>query len=290
MFGLKTVYADYLLAVNFAADYLIMYISGRALSLKTSGVRIAAAAFAGALFALACELYICDNTALKLVLGIVMIPVMCAVSYKTERKAAFVKLCLVFVLTSLLFGGGMQLLLRIIIGISAGRKNFSGAADARMFVLLAGIMTAVMMLFKRVSCLSKTPSETAEVVISFDGHTEQSFNLLCDSGNVLTDPYSSLPVIIIKSARVSKVPEISDIARGIISDEDTAVISRIRYIPVRSACGTSVFCAVRPKSAFVRQSSGKRYPLDAVVAFDMQEDNTYCGTDGLFPYELSRNI
>ena len=67
MFGLRTVYADVVLAVNFAADYLIMYISGRALSLKVNGMKIAAASVAGALFALACELYMYDSTAQKLV-------------------------------------------------------------------------------------------------------------------------------------------------------------------------------------------------------------------------------
>ncbi len=291
MFGLRTVYADVVLAVNFAADYLIMYISGRALSLKISRIRIAAASLAGALFALACELYMYDSTALEVVLGIlIMVPVMCKISYKTVRKAAFLKLCFVFVLVSLLFGGGMQLLSRILIEISTGCKNFSGGIDARMFVLLSGIMTAVMMLFRRISGLSKTPSETAEVVISFDGQTKRDFNLLCDTGNVLTDPYSSLPVIVIKSACAQKAPEIADIARGIVADKDAALVSRVRYIPVKSACGTSVFCAVRPKSAFLKQNGGKLCPLDTVVAFDTGEDSTYCGTDGLFPYELSQNI
>lgn len=290
MFGLRTVYADVVLAVNFAADYLIMYISGRALSLKVNGMKIAAASVAGALFALACELYMYDSTAQKLVLGILMIPVMCKISYKTERRAAFLKLCFVFVFVSLSFGGGMQLLSRILIGILAGKKNFSGGIDARMFVLFSGIMTAVMMLFRRISGLSKMPSETADVVISFDGQTERGFSLLCDTGNVLTDPYSSLPVIIIKSACAQKAPEIADIARGIVADKDAALVSRVRYIPVRTACGTSVFCAVRPKSAFLKQNGGKLCPLDTVVAFDTGEDDTYCGTDGLFPYELSRNI
>lgn len=290
MFGLRTVYADVVLAVNFAADYLIMYICGRALSLKINRIRIAAASLAGALFALAYELYMYDSTAPGLILGILMIPAMCKISYKTERRTAFLKLCFVFVLISLLFGGGIQLLSRILIEISTGCKNFSGGIDTRMFVLLSGIMTAVMMLFRRISGLSKTPSETAGVVISFDGHNERDFNLLCDTGNVLTDPYSSLPVIVIKSACAQKAPEIADIARGIVADKDAALVSRIRYIPVKSACGTSVFCAVRPKSAFLKQNGGKLCPLDTVVAFDTGEDNTYCGTDGLFPYELSRNI
>ena len=98
---------------------------------------------------------------------------------------------------------------------------------------------------------------------------------MCDSGNLLTDPYCGLPVIILASD---------------FTDKFDFLQCKTRYIPIKTAQGNGIIKAVKPEKLELITGSGKDIPLDAIIGFSNNNQADYGGTDGIIPSCLLDNI
>lgn len=288
--AVRVVYADILFAVNLSADFIVLYACGKVLSLKISFVRLFAAALIGTVFAALCETVFFDKGAICITLGVLCVPLMCRTAYKQFGTVSFIKLCGLFVFLSMLLGGGMESISYMLIKLTKNAAFLKDGLSIKMFVLLSGVMSAATICFAKLFKRSKGSFETKKVFISADGTQRYGFELMCDTGNVLLDPYSRLPVIVLKKENISYFKD------ALYSFKDSeniyfgekAIKSHIRFVPAKSACGSTVFAAFKPASTQIVKD-GKSISVDAVVAFD-NGGCTYCGTDGVVPYELTENL
>ncbi len=272
---LRVVYADILLLVNFCADFILLYICGLVLTLNIKTYRLCFGAMLGALYCFVCEVLLYGTHYLYILFSLAFVPLICFTAYKYTSRLAFIKLCIFFLVACTLLDGGMQFMSRIIITLSSGALLKNGVS-VLTFVILITILSAVciciILLFKK-SHIYKIQT----LSISADGTQKHEFQLMCDTGNMLVDSYTGLPVIVVKKDKAKIFGfDVTDIRYG------------ARFIPVKTVSGDACFAMFKPCCIELVRSK-RRIPISAMLAFDNGEC-TYNGADGALPYELIENL
>ena len=216
--------------------------------------------------------------------------ILCLFSYIVSRFSAQLILLLLFYVCSAILGGGMQAAMYALIRLFGRTGLFKEGISFQTFAVLSGVLSAAAVAAGRIFKAGR-PSKRVEADISFRNGLNERFCFICDTGNVLTDPYSGSPVIVMsaKAAERLKGLDLQTLLCDKTPDGNAALDAHFRYIPARSACGTHVFPAFRPESIELIVN-GKNIKADAVIALDADKSNTYCGTDGILPAELVENI
>ncbi len=272
-------YADILLFVNFSADFLVLYVLGSILTLNKKLYRLCLGSLLGVVYAFICEVFLYEIPVLCMLWGIVIIPFICITAYKYTSAFSLLKQSCMFLLFSALLDGGMQLMSRILISL-AGQTLLKNGMSPVMFTVLSCAVTVLTLgctlIFKRVAV-----HDMQKILISTNGVQKHYFELMCDTGNILTDVYTGLLVIVIQKECAKRM----NIDVGAY---ECMLEFGIRYIPVVTAVGNSTFACFKPYSIELIKSK-KHIPLNAVVAFD-NGGCTYNGADGIIPYQLIQNI
>ena len=267
---MKTVYCDVVFAANFAADFALMQMCARFLHIKPNNIRIAAACTLGAIFAIICAIML-GSAVSRSVLAVMFSAVMCRIGFGKGKAVRLLKITVTYVLFGMLLCG-----FAAFVASMMSYNVYSGGMSLWMIVVAVLIMCIAFFLFG--SEISKESGvKKVDVIIECCG-TKQSFTLMCDSGNLLTDPYSSLPVIVLKNdfTQKSEKPE-------------SFIQCKARYIPVKTAQGNGIIKAVKPERLEI--ISGKdNVKIDAVVGFSKNENADYAGTDGIITYCLVENL
>ena len=104
------------------------------------------------------------------------------------------------------------------------------------------------------------------------GGNRYTLRLLADSGNLLREPISGLPVILLRP--------------GVLPGGEPLTLERPgqRVIPFSSAGGSDILIGFRADSITLKTLTRKK-DIQAYLAFD-KAGNGFAGTDGLFPASL----
>lgn len=197
--GMRVIYADSMILLNFAIDYLLLLAAGKIRSLPLKRWRMALGALFGALFALFCALHPETGPLLKLSGGLITV----AIAYWGLGK--FLPTALVFLAVAAAFGGAAY----AIPALGGGRVS---ALSSRSLILSFALCYALISLvFKgRARC---TPREINCAKLSLRG-LEVSFRALRDTGNELTDP-SGHPVMTADFSAIAPLfPELGSFDAG----------------------------------------------------------------------------
>ena len=204
----------------------------------------------------------------KVISCIVVAFVMTEITFfeKTLRNA--ITMCVIFIFVSATIGGIMSLLYTFFNDvISEFISTYSYEATysrARMFIiiLLTGVVTMIYARMfkdkKAVKCVN------AKIIV---GKNEYVLDCLCDSGNLLKEPFSGKAVILVSCE--------SKIGQDIEKIEDIYK----RYIPYRDVNAEGVLKGVIPKKIEIN-----KVLVDAVVATVCNKD--FSGYDALIPTSL----
>ena len=115
----------------------------------------------------------------------------------------------------------------------------------------------------------------AVVYVLFDGRCVET-HVLVDSGNLLTDPLSGLPVILVTDEKFKAITgESSDTVL-----QNGKLISKIRFIPASSAGGDTMLYGVI-SDVVLKKAKGKEVPYKAVIA--VCKNSGFADFDGVFP-------
>ena len=240
------IYLDVVFLENIIMNYIIIYATGIVVKSEIKQWRILIASSIGAIYTIAMYIStipIYSNFIMKLILSLVIIYV--AFIPKNIKKT--LKILLIFYLVSFVFGGCIFALMYIITPKLAKIKNgvFVGTYPIKI-ALIGGIISFVIIQisFKMVKnkISKKDVIYNIEIIIN-NKNTE--VKALLDTGNLLKEPITGMPVIIVEHKSLNKIvpTEILNNLNKIIggdtyelleNEEFSKIISRFRMIPFSS--------------------------------------------------------
>ena len=240
-----TVYLDIIFLENLCMNYIILFATGYIMKLKIKQVRIILSSAFGSLYVVLVYLQnsiILSNIIVKVMLSIVMI----LIAFYPKKIKIFFKEIILFYLVSFVFGGCAFFLLYFIKpqnvlirnGVYVGRYPIQIA-------ILGGIVgfTITQIAFKLVKGKITKKDIFTEICILLN-EKKTYVKALVDTGNMLKDPISGMPVIVVcKNMLYTVFPEkildnLENIINGKLSEDilinEQEFISKFRMIPFSS--------------------------------------------------------
>lgn len=264
------IYSDILFLLNFSLDYLCLFITGRLLICGGKSWRLVLGAALGGLYSflpyvIELPIYI------SFPLHIVTAGVMCLISFRKQNVKKTVLTVLTFIVSSALMGGLITAIFNLTSSYFDGiYREMSSLA----FFAVCAVSALIALLY---GLLSRRKIHTASAEIRFYVNGERfDVKLLADSGNLVTEPFSSLPVIVVSS---SALPTPYD------RPESELFPLPIRIIPFSSSAGRSCFYGFRPDRIELIRLAGKPKLIHAFIGIDTA-NSSYSGYDGLLPTSL----
>lgn len=281
---MTVIYADSLWMVNFSMDFLALYICGRFLKIPMKPLRLALAAAVGGVYGVASALLefgmdaACGGV-ISALGAVICVAVMTALGFGAKGIAA-IRTALTYTAVNVGLGGVMTSLYSIA-GRAAGLLGIGGydtspSASPVFFAIAALISGAVSLAYGKFRNKSLEKREVA-AELTLLGRSVP-LKLLCDSGNLLKDPFLGGPVIVVSEMGIREIlPE----EWGSGNPEPPAIHSlKARLIPVSGVTGKGMLICFRPDRISVE---GKT--VEASVAIDSTGGN-YGGCDGIIPQIL----
>lgn len=241
-----TVYLDIIFVENILMNYIILFATLIILKIKNKRqqIRLLLSSAIGSSYAVIVYLNILNiysNIIAKIILSIVMI----YVAFNPSNIKQLLKQLLIFYLISFIFGGCTFALIYFIRPESAKMNNgvFVGIYPMKV-TLIAGVVAFVItqIAFK----INKIKLDSKNTFISIKIFYEEKIlkvNALLDSGNMLKDPISGMPVIIVEKEILYKIvpEEILDYIENVVGGEKQKdkeniekYLSKIRMVPFMS--------------------------------------------------------
>ena len=246
----QTVYIDLYFMINFAMDFLCFYLTSWLLSLRRSLLRTMLASAFGALYACV-ALLVGMRGVWSILADLAICLLMCAIAYYRPKEARAVAVdALVYSAVSILLGGAMTALFyffnRMGLDRLLGSEEDADGVSVWLFALIA-IAGAIGTAFGGRLMRKKATRRACRVSITLGGRTV-TLDGICDSGNLLREPISALPCIIIDPEYLDKLIGRGDACAVIdrrIEDLSEGICRRVRVIPMRTVGGESVGYGIR---------------------------------------------
>ena len=240
-----TIYIDVVLVENLIMNYIILLATGIIMKIKIKHLRLIISSLIGAIYTIltyVITIQIYSNFLLKFILSMMII----YVAYNPPNVKKMWKYLIVFYLTSFVFGGAAFALIYIVKPQDILMKNglFLGTYPLKN-VVLAGIVgfISITTTFKIVKNKITKKDIYKEIKIEMDGKQIQ-LNAMLDTGNMLKDPITEKPVIVVEKIILYEVlpkellDNIENILGGdlknISEDIRDKYIKKIKFIPFSS--------------------------------------------------------
>ena len=211
-----TIYVDIVLLENLCMNYIILFGTGYILKLKIKHIRIILSSLVGAIYAIlvyADILPIYTNFVVKIILSVSMI----YIAFSPKNVKAMIKELVVFYLVSFALGGCAFALLYIVKPQNIFMKNgvYIGTYPIKI-ALLGGIVgfTITYIAFRIVKSRMSKNELIYEIKIKIN-NKELKTKVMLDTGNMLKDPLSNLPVILIEKEKLYEI-----LPRGLLDNSE----------------------------------------------------------------------
>ena len=232
-----TIYLDVVLIENLCMNYIILFATGYILKIEIKHIRLIISALLGGIYSVAAYLQILEiysNILLKIILSIVMV----YIAYNSKN----IKQIITFV-----FGGCAFALLYFIKPEQILMRNgvYIGTYPLKI-VILGGIVgfTLTVIAFKYAKMKINKKNMFCELEIYFENKKINTIALI-DTGNMLKDPITSMPVIVVEKSILKNVlPDIiidnlnkiigGDVPKEVYEDKNLNYITKFRVIPFSS--------------------------------------------------------
>ena len=273
----RVIYADTLLLVNFSMDFLALYISAKLGSGVIRPIRMAFAASIGAVWALISVLLEAYVTGLFWQILMLLANVICAaviIAVSLGERTLHLKQTVTFIAVNVGLGGVMTAIYALVGKFASGYDGAASAvgdsASAAVFIIaaaFAGVTSIAYARFKK----SYGSRKVVAVTVSAFGKT---FDLkaLSDSGNLLCEPFSGKPVVVLCAKRMEgKLPsELLALSRDTanITELSDDLAGKVRLIPTSTVTGGGMMLCFTPDNISVEGCG-----VDAVAAIDVHNED-----------------
>lgn len=286
----QSVYLDIYFLINFSMDFLGLFLSARLVERKIKYYRLIIAASVGALYA-CLTLFISLAGLWRLLLDALVCLAIGAVAVFDRRALKGIPyFSLVFGAVSIILGGAMTALFHLFnrLGVDLLFDN-GGDGDGVsvwLFAILAGI--SGLLALKGGGALKKRAiRKCGRIEIEYAGG-RTSISCLCDSGNLLREPISSLPCVLVELDALSSVLPRSlteAVKKGNITLLEERERARVRLIPSQSATGKAMLVGLRVDALRIDMGGGA-VKTDAYVVL-LTEKISEKGIKALVPSEIA---
>ena len=275
----QTIYADILFAVNFSMDFLALYVTDHILKLRFDFKRCIVAAIVGALYgvlAVALDMGTVCGLLSTVAVGIFM----CLILNGFKGFGMVARETAVFVSANLLIGGGMTAVYEYF-NAHGGADNILiyGKAETveeqlpmALFIAASIVVTVIVFGFSR-GIARHSRAKRIELIIEHNGKKLKT-TALQDSGNLLTEPISGLPVIILRKEAAGRILEQQTV--DLLSELTAAEKSgeKVRFILYETVSGKGLMGAFKPQKILINGVS-----VDGWVAISDKLSKKISGVD-----------
>ena len=194
-----TIYIDVVLIENIIMNYIIILATGIIIKEKVNVIRVLFASFLGAVYSIVCYMNIFEvysSIILKFILSVVIV----YISYNPTNIKKLMKQLLIFYLISFAFGGAAFALIYIVKPQEILMKNglFLGTYPLKT-IILATIITFIIIItaFKIVKTKISKKDMYCDILVRVNNYNI-NVKAMIDTGNLLKDPLTQKPVLIIE--------------------------------------------------------------------------------------------
>ena len=269
---MQTVYIDLYFFINFSMDFLCLYLTARMLSERLSPLRGILASVIGGVYACSALLLGVGGVggfAVDLAFGLIITAV--ALAKKGSVGRVFLQ-ALVFAATSTALGGIMTALFYLFnkTGIFDFVKETDGDGISVWIFFILALISGVLTLLGGKGLTKRLSASEVMVEITIGGRAV-TLRGISDSGNLLCEPLSGKPCVIVDRARLASVlpselvcPDRGDAlsALGGLCEETR---KRVVLIPASTATGEGMLVGLRAERIVI-EAGGKKREADAVIA------------------------
>lgn len=271
-------------------DYLCLYISAKILRRALNAKRLVLSSLLGAVYSVI-SVFLLVAPWLAILIDLLVCIGMCIVAFHKRGQLRKTLLSsLLYFLVSMTVGGIMTALYNLVNKLDLPFDIAdSDGLSVWGFALLA-ILAGIFAIFGGNFIFKKKEICSCQLKIAFDGK-EQTFNGMSDSGNLIRDPISGRPVIIIDRRCADGFVDtkiLDDFIVGI--PNKSKVYSGMRIAPISTVSGRSVIVLLRAERITITYNRGSKQESihpDAMFALgDIGKSAE--GYDAIIPYSLFR--
>lgn len=258
-----TLYADVLFFVNFSMDFISVWAASRLASGRGNLLRMCLAAAVGAVYGVFAVILGFSGAVSYISAAAVSILMSLAAFGFSGSILATLRQSVVIWAAGALLGGIMTFVM--------SRMN-STATESSPVPFSAAVGASFAALYLIVRIVKRTVFVKTVKISVFVGKKSVSFDALCDSGNLLCDPISGTPVITVSEKTVAPVIiDFSTVLAGDFSDF-SGVSHNIRFIPHKTATGSSVAAAFLPDRVTITVKNKKRDVKCLIMPAKLSDD------------------
>ena len=289
---MKVVYVDVLFLINLCMDFLALYIAGGVLNLKRQRLPLLFSAAIGGVYAVLTALYP-GNATVGILIGIAVSILLCFVAYgKNAGMRSFSGVCALFYGVSWLLGGMIGAFYGLLSRFFRDREDLylaltDGDGRLAIFFAIAGAAATLIGLFKR-HFTFRRQERTVTLSLSALGR-RTVVSALVDSGNLLADPLSGRPCIVLHPDAAQGLLPRDVLAFWETGGVDPSVLGpatarRIRLIPAETVGGRDLLVGYLPDRIEVLGDTGR--VIDALLVLG-RGGEPYAGNAALIPSVLA---
>ncbi len=278
-----TVYADILFLVNLSLNWFSLLLTSKIAKHGGKAKKLLLSAAVGAL--IGTVTLFSESTLVGAMLEIASSFLMCAIAFKARGILDYIRLCTCLFASGITLGGSLTFIYSLFnrAGIELPRGNDISAA---VFLLLSFGVTVGVAAIER---LLYTKREVTGGEVSFTvGSKMLTLPFMCDSGNLLRDPISGRPAIIVNVRELKGFLPDTVLMFDPMSTESSAHTGTlgIRILPAATVCGEGLMTGFIPDSTRIIFDGREKY-ADAVIGLDKSVNNAaYGGAGAIMPRSL----
>lgn len=289
------VYVDVLFCVNFSIDLILLVLSGFFLSLPRRPLRLSLSACLGGAFSVF-TLWLSLPTFWGYVLSFVIALLLCVIAYVPLPTRSFVKLVIAFFFSSLLLGGAVSLLYTALTAFFETGDPTVGSplvSSHKAALFLIYVFASAVVFFVAGRFFVRRGSGGSMMLTIEEGERTVTLSALVDSGNLLTDPLSARPVILVRRRElIGLFPSaVFSILQGGGAENELplSVQRKVRILPVEGIGGKRMLVGYLPDGivAYPADNGKQRKPIDAVIAICESDVRDFDGHAAILPQRLS---
>ena len=266
----QIVYIDVFFLINLSMDLLCFFITSKLLSHPPSMVRIVIASVLGAIYACGTLLLIEDGL-VGLAADILACLLMSVVAVKKKGYwSDTLNYAVVYTAVSVVVGGIMTVLFslfnRMDIPEMFNGEDISDGASVWLLAIFAAISGMITLVGGK-TWKKNSSRRRGKIEISY-GHARIVMRAICDSGNLLTEPISGRPCIIVDRKKVEPILPLGVrrmLRNGGVDGITKNDMVRVRIVPTRTVNGSGLLYAVQFDEIRLNMGNGW-HSVDAYLA------------------------
>lgn len=261
------IYIDILFCINLFINYFILLATGKFLNITPKTYRLILAAVFGAVYSLIIFLpYL--SLALLILSFLICCSIIILICFRVTNLKTFIKILLCFFIINFSFAGCLFLLRKLFNTNAIIIKNGILYFDfSPLTFLVACVISYIIIRLAQILNLKfNSKNDIIPIQIYLDGK-HCNLNSKLDTGNNLTEPFSSLPVVVVKKQSLEKILP----PKGLFSAKLVKKL-KFRMIPYKSVGKTSGVLKGFKADYICICDKKSLYKKDAYIA--ICEDNT----------------